>query len=155
MAYLKLHFHKLDWKNYTLRILMAVFLLYILIYCDYTVYKEDIFHIVIINVSVDIITNSLILRFFFCWKDSATLSTHFFSVILMEILRISPQSPIPNFLMQGLFSNNKVLGKQTVHTEAVLPNIGGSTFHLIDLIGTVPSSRRNFIYERLFALQVS
>lgn len=45
---------------------MAVFLLYILIYCDYTVYKEDIFHIVIINVSVDIITNSLILSFFFC-----------------------------------------------------------------------------------------
>lgn len=50
-TFTKLYFLKLDGKNYTLGTLMEVFLLYMLIYCDSTIYKEDISCIVIIKVS--------------------------------------------------------------------------------------------------------
>lgn len=49
---MKLYFLKLHGKSYILKTLIEVFLLCMLIYCDSTVYKEDIFYIVIIKFSI-------------------------------------------------------------------------------------------------------
>lgn len=121
---MKLYFLKLHGKSYILKTLIEVFLLCMLIYCDSTVYKEDIFYIVIIKFSIG---------------DENIKNTQILIIILLEMCHIIHFPPsyinaqkyhkvLSNFSMQGLFSDDKILEKDTVYRiEAILANIGCTT----------------------------